>query len=109
MNADDSTSVGRYGDSDERYSGGGLWTRAFCLWRVASRGAFRWREVTLQQGAALFLLRLVVDGNNETQQKEPGATAPEICLDGCCSSSGSNLLLLLLLVQLSRAGLCRAY
>jgi hypothetical protein len=26
-----------------------------------------------QQGAALSLLRLVVDGNNETQQKEPGA------------------------------------
>jgi hypothetical protein len=28
--------------------------------------------------AALSLLCLVVDGNNETQQKEPGATAPEI-------------------------------
>jgi hypothetical protein len=58
---------------------------------VASRGAFPWREVvqqndmpSVQQAAALSLLCLVVDGNNETQQKERGAscgaTAPEICV-----------------------------
>jgi hypothetical protein len=108
-NVDDKVSTGHSSDGRLRYehSGGG-WQeasrRAFCCWeaqtrafqwRVVTGGAFRWRVGTSTNDniamslstdiatsrSGLFLLCLVVDGNNEMQQKEPRATVPEICVN----------------------------
>jgi hypothetical protein len=106
--------VGRRRSSRQKVSVVGVLSSAFVAVRTPTKEGRRKRHFrrrscvgvpmpkTLQQGAALSLLRLVVDGNNEAQQKERGASwsdrAGNLCVECLLLSSRHSTLLTSLVV-----------